>query len=122
MNVVSFTGIDGLPVFIGVVPVKRAVDTNVVMVPRNDHFLVSIVVTVMVMRTGRAVNTNVIMVSRNNHFLVSAMVMVVMMVRCSGIMNTIVCASNRQFHENIYFACHTHHRPTTHQVASENGT
>jgi hypothetical protein len=78
-NVVSFLRIDGLPVFIGVVPVKRAVDVNVIMIPRNDHFPVSIVGIVMVMRMGRAVNTNVIMVSRNNHFLVSAMVMVMAM-------------------------------------------
>lgn len=39
-------------------------------------------------------------------------VMVIMIVWCAGIMNTIFCASGRQFHENIYFSCHTHHRPT----------
>ena len=48
---------------------------------------------------------------------VMVVVVVVMMVRCTRIMNTVACASERQFNENIYFACHTHHRTMTHSVA-----
>ena len=44
------------------------------------------------------------------------MVMVVMMVRCAGIMNTIVCASDRQFHESIYFRMP--YSPPTHDSPS----
>ena len=82
-DVVSFTGIDNLPVFIGVVPIKRAVDTNVIVVSRNDHFLVFTRVMVMVMMVvvvGRAaIDTNMIMVARNDHFLVSVVVIVMVM-------------------------------------------
>ena len=56
----------------------RAINTNVVMVSRNDYFLMSTVVMMMVMRDGRAANTNMVMVPRNNHFLVPIVVVVVM--------------------------------------------
>lgn len=60
--------------------IRRAINTNVIMVSRNDYFLISAVVVVMVMRDGRADKTNVVMVPRNNHFLVLVSVMVVVMV------------------------------------------
>jgi len=79
MNVVSFTRIDGLPVFIGALPAKRAVDTNVIMVTRNDHCLVftrvmMMMVVVVVVRT--TIDTDMVMVSRNNYFPVPIVVMV----------------------------------------------
>jgi hypothetical protein len=60
--------------------IRRAINTNVIMVSGNDYFLISAVVVVMVMRDGRAAKTNVVMVPRNNHFLVLVSVVVVVMV------------------------------------------
>jgi hypothetical protein len=58
--------------------IRRAINPNVVMVSGDDHFLISTVVIMMVMRDGRAANTNMVMVPRNNHFLVP--IVVVLMV------------------------------------------
>lgn len=60
------------------VSVRRAVNTNVFMVSRNNHFRGSTVVMMVAMRPGRAADANVIMVARNFHFLVPIVVMVVM--------------------------------------------
>lgn len=80
--------------------------------------------TVIVRRDGRGGEVTIAFAAPSLQAAVMSvmMVMVVMTVRCAGIMNTIVCASDRQFHENIHFACHTHHRPTTRSVVLEDGT
>jgi hypothetical protein len=78
MNAVIMIGSDGLCVFEVAVRVGRAVKTNVVMISRNDHLLVPIVVVmVVVARVGRAFDTNVVVVTRDNHFFVSVVVVVV---------------------------------------------
>ena len=59
---------------------RRAINTNVVMVSGNDYFLRSTVVMMMVMRDGRAANTNMVMVPRNNHLLGPIVVVMVVMV------------------------------------------
>jgi hypothetical protein len=73
-----------LLIFNTAVSIRRAINMNVVMVSGNDHFLISTVVMMMVMRDGRAANTNVVMVSRNNHFLVPIVVVVMLMVVMVG--------------------------------------
>lgn len=60
--------------------IRRAINTNVVMVSGNDYFLISTVVMMMVTRYGRAANTNMVMVPSDNHFLVAIVVAVVVMV------------------------------------------
>lgn len=68
-----------LLIFKNAVSIRRAIKANMIMVSRNDYFLIFTVVMVVVMRVGRATNTNVVMVSRNNHFLVPTVVVVVVM-------------------------------------------
>jgi hypothetical protein len=68
------TGRSDLLLFKTAVSIRRAIDTNVIMVSGNDYFLM------MVTRDGRAANTNVIMVPRNNHFLVPIVMVVVVVV------------------------------------------
>jgi len=77
MNVAIVTGNSDLLFFKTVVPVKRAINTNVIMISGDDYFLVSTVVMMVVMRAGRTANTNVVMVARNNHFLLPIVVVVV---------------------------------------------
>jgi hypothetical protein len=76
MNVTVLTGDGDLPILESVVSVRRAINVNVIMVSRNNHFLVSIVV-MMMMRAGRAADTNVVMIPSNNHFLVPIVMMMV---------------------------------------------
>jgi len=68
--------------------IRRAINTNVVMVSGNDYFLISAVVMMMVMRDGRAANTNMVMVPRNNDLLVWTVVM--MMMAGDGMNNILV--------------------------------
>ena len=73
MDVAIVTGNGGI--FKIAVSVRRAVKPNVIMVSRNNHFRVSVMM--MVMRPGRAADPNVVMIARNNHFLGPIVVMVV---------------------------------------------
>jgi len=73
-----------LLIFKPAVSVRRAINTNVVMVSGNDYFLISTVVMMMVIRDGRAANTNMVMVPRNNHFLVPIVVVVMVVMVMVG--------------------------------------
>jgi hypothetical protein len=80
MNVIIVTGNSDPPIFKITKSVRRAVKPNVIMVSRNNHFrVVSIVVIMMVMRSGRAADPNVVMIARNNHFIAIAIVVMVVM-------------------------------------------
>ena len=77
MDVVIVTGNGGI--FKIAESVRRAVKPNVIMVSRNNHIRVFMMM--MVMRSGRAADPNVVMIARNNHFLGPIVVMVVVVVR-----------------------------------------
>ena len=77
MNVAIVTGNGGI--FKIAVSVRRAVKPNVIVVSRNNHFRVSVIM--MVMRQGRATDPNVVMIARNNHFLGPIVVIMVVVVR-----------------------------------------
>ena len=80
MIVAIVTRRSDLPIFKTAASIRRAINTNVVMVSGNDYFLNSTVVVMVVMRDGRAANTNMVVVTRNNHLLEPAVVVVMVMV------------------------------------------